>query len=76
MPMQSKKFTNEIGNPIQIKVKKHNGKGTNHKTGKKVAYRGANIQIIGPTSVSENEITRQEAQELLKTLKAFFKHNP
>jgi hypothetical protein len=71
--MERKKFTNEIGNKIDIKVKKKNGKGIEYKTGILKAYKGVEIDIIGPTSMSSNEITIREAVELYNALGAFLK---
>jgi hypothetical protein len=76
MPMQSKTFVNEVGNSIEVKVRKKNGVGTNHTTQSKVPYRGVYIQMIGPTSESSNEVTRHEAMELYHALRLFFKNNP
>ena len=75
MPMVKKVFRNEIGNSITIKVKKKNGRGVNHETKQSIKYQGVNVEIIGPTSMSGNEITIMEAKELLSALKQFFKEN-
>lgn len=72
--METTKFINEIGNKIQIKIKNKNGVGKNYKTGEKIKYKGASVQIIGPTSMSENEITYMEAVELHKVLSKFLKN--
>lgn len=71
--MKKIKFINEIGNTIIIKIKKHNDYGINYKTKEKKKYNGVSISIIGPTSMSENEITLQEAKELYKLLGQFLK---
>lgn len=73
--MAKSKFVNEIGNSIEIKVKKRNGTGTNYANKKKCTYRGVVVEIIGPTSMSSNEITLMEARKLLATLQTFFREN-
>jgi len=64
-------FINEIGNPIKIKVKNQKDIGINYKTKVKETFTGVSIAIRGPTSESENIITRQEAEHLYKCLKQF-----
>ena len=64
-------FINEIGNKIKIKIKKQKDTGINYKTKEKINFTGVSISIIGPTSVSENNITYKEAEELYLTLKKF-----
>lgn len=71
--MEQIKFTNEIGNKIEIKVKNKNDIATNNKTKEKVKFKGVNIKMIGPTSMSENMITREEAKMLHKTLGKFLR---
>ena len=44
---------------------------TNFQTKEKINFTGVNIQIIGPTSMSENLITHKEAEELYNSLKTF-----
>jgi hypothetical protein len=64
-------FINEIGNHIKIKIKNIKDTGTNYKTKEKFVFTGVNILIQGPTSESENTITKQEAEELYSALKKF-----
>ena len=45
------------------------------KTGNKFKFDSVNIQLIGPTSMSENIITYKEAKEIYKGLSVFFKEN-
>jgi len=68
--MEIKNFINEVGNKIQIKIKNKRITAKNNKTKK---YKGVSIQIIGPTSMSENNINYNEAVELHKALKKFLK---
>lgn len=56
-----KKFTNELGNEITITI--------SEETIDRVE--GVLIQIEGPTSTSENHITRLEAEMLKNELDAF-----
>jgi hypothetical protein len=56
-------FTNELGNNISISIETEDA-------AKNVA--GVNIKIIGPTSMSENIITVQEAKVLQKLLNDYF----
>lgn len=67
----SKRFTNEIGNPIYISVEAVKDTGTNAKTGKRSTFDAVKITVEGPTSTSENTLTRQEAAELLSCLARF-----
>ncbi len=67
------KFINEINNDIKIRISKYKGFGVNSKTQQKIAHKGVKIQMFGPTSMSENEITVKEAKELYKSLGEFFK---
>lgn len=69
----STNFTNEIGNDIKIKIKNKKDTGTNYKTKKKIKFTGVSICIQGPTSISENIITRDEAEKLYECLKQFLK---
>lgn len=64
-------FINELGNKIKIKIKNKRDTGMNCKTKEKITFNGVSLSIIGPSSVSENIITRQEAEELYFTLKQF-----
>ena len=66
-------FTNEIGNKIKIKINKYKGIGTNAKSKEKISYKGIKISIIGPHSISENEITKEEAIHLYNYLGLFLK---
>ena len=73
--MERKKFINEIGNKIVVRIKKKNGRGTNHKTKETKKYQGVSIALIGPTSMSENEITNMEAVMIYKCLKQYLEKN-
>ncbi len=64
-------FINEIDNPIKIKIKNKKDTGTNYKTKKKFTFTGVSILIQGPTSESENIVTKKEAEELYNALKQF-----
>jgi len=64
-------FINELGNKIKIKIKNKKDTGINHKTKEKFTFTGISINIQGPTSESENVITKQEAEELYYSLKQF-----
>jgi len=81
MPMEQKRgdkgvatsiFTNEIGNPIRVRVEETQDTGTNAKTQKRSTFNAVKIVIEGPTSISENTLTRQEAFELLRCLQQMF----
>jgi len=65
-------FTNEIGNPIHIRVEETQDTGENAKTKKRSTFDAVHIVIEGPTSTSENTLTRQEAAELLRCLRQIF----
>lgn len=65
-------FTNEIGNPIRIRVEETKDAGTNAKTQKRSTFDAVKIVIEGPTSISENTLTRQEAFEMLRCLQQMF----
>lgn len=78
MPLSSRKkdkglvtshFDNEIGNPIHVRVEETRDTGTNARTGKRSEFDAVHIVIEGPTSTSENTLTRMEAQELLRCLR-------
>ena len=69
--MLIKRFKNEIGNKIIIKIKTKRDTGTNFETKEKIKFSGVSISIEGPESVSENIITREEAEELCSTLEKF-----
>lgn len=66
--MISSTFINEIGNKIRIKIKKQKETKANATTNELIQFVGVSITIIGPTSETENIITRQEAEELYKCL--------
>lgn len=63
------RFTNEIGNPIRIVVEATRDTGTNARTGKSSSFDAVKLVVIGPTSTSENTLTRQEAETLLDCLR-------
>jgi hypothetical protein len=65
-------FVNEIGNKIKIKIKNEKDVGVNYKTKEKIPFTGVSIAMFGPTSVSENVVTPQEAEELYLALHKFF----
>ena len=65
-------FANEVGNTITITVAEQDGVGINNDSKKRVAFRGVCVTIEGPTSVAENSITLQEAEQLYAALGAFF----
>ena len=64
-------FKNEIGNNIIIRIKNKKDTGTNFKTKEEFKFTGVSISIEGPSSVSENVITNQEAEELYMALDKF-----
>jgi hypothetical protein len=66
-------FTNELENKIKIKIKNQQDLGVNYKTQQKIKFNGISISIIGPTSVSENVITLEEAIQLHKCLGEYLK---
>jgi hypothetical protein len=81
MPLESRRsdkglvtshFRNEIGNQIHIRVEETQDTGTNAKTKKRSTFDAVHIVIEGPTSTSENTLTRQEAAELLRCLQQIF----
>ncbi|KKU22507.1 MAG: hypothetical protein UX31_C0001G0025 [Candidatus Nomurabacteria bacterium GW2011_GWA1_46_11] len=57
-----KQFKNELGNNIQVKVTSKEIDGTP----------GVMIYISGPTSLSENQITKMEAEVILNGLESLF----
>jgi hypothetical protein len=65
-------FTNEFKNKIKIVVK--NKQDTIIINKKKHKFTGVSIFIGGPTSETENIITRKEAQVLYKQLSKYLKH--
>ena len=70
-PAASATFTNELGNRIRVCVKSARSSAVEYKTGKSVKFTGVGIAITGPTSMSENIVTRREAEELFYMLKKF-----
>ena len=64
-------FKNELGNKIIIRIKNKKDTGTNFKTQEEFKFTGVSISIEGPTSISENVITKQEAEELYIALEKF-----
>lgn len=64
----ARRFTNEIGNPIRVLVEETVDTGTNHETGRRYRFPAVRLVVEGPTSVSENTLTRGEAEELLACL--------
>lgn len=69
------KFTNELGNKIDIKVTSTSTTGVNNE-GAKRRFNAVKLTIVGPTSLSENTITLVEARELLKCLREYLKGQP
>jgi len=59
---------NEIGNTIRIVVEETEDTGTNAVTGRHCRFRALRLVMEGPTSLSENTITRKEAEVLLDCL--------
>ena len=66
-------FINELNNKIKIKIKNQKDFGVNYKTQQKIKFDGISISIIGPTSVSDNVITIEEAIQLHKCLDEYLK---
>ena len=66
-------FINELNNKIKIKIKNQKDFGVNYKTQQKIKFDGISISIIGPTSVSDNVITLEEAIQLHKCLDEYLK---
>lgn len=64
-------FINEIGNHIKIKIKNKKDTGINYKSKEKITFSGVSILIQGPTSESENIVTKREAEEMYYALKKF-----
>ena len=64
----TRRFTNEIGNPIRVVVVETRDTGTNAKTGTVSSFDAVKLVVIGPTSTSENTLTRREARVLLDCL--------
>lgn len=68
-------FNNEINNKITLKIKNVKDTNKNHKTKNEYKFDAVNIQLTGPTSISENIITYKEAEELYIGLKDFLSKN-
>ena len=68
-PLRSaRRFTNEIGNPIRLVVEETTDTGTNAETGRRYRFEAVRLVVEGPTSLSENTLTRDEAEVLLDCL--------
>lgn len=63
-----RRFLNEIGNTIRIVVEETEDSGTNAVTGQRYRFQALRLAMEGPTSLSENTITRKEAEVLLDCL--------
>jgi hypothetical protein len=68
--MYKNSFKNELTNKITIKIKKTKDTFTD-KTGETHKFNAVSVQLIGPTSMSENIITYKEAEELYTGLATF-----
>jgi hypothetical protein len=64
----TRRFRNEIGNSITVAVEETEDTGTRADSGEDATFDAVRIVIEGPTSVSENTITRKEAEVLLSSL--------
>ena len=73
--MYKNNFNNELNNKITLKIKNVKDSNKNSKTENKYKFDAVNIQLIGPTSMSENIITYKEAEELYKGLKEYLSKN-
>jgi len=73
--MYKTNFNNEINNKITLKIKNVKDSNKNNKTKNEYKFDAVNIQLIGPTSMSENIITYKEAEELYLGLKDFLSKN-
>ena len=73
--MYKTNFNNEINNKITLKIKNVKDSNKNSKTKNEYKFDAVNIQLIGPTSMSENIITYKEAEELYLGLKNFLSKN-
>lgn len=63
------KFTNELHNPIRLKVQLKPISGVRADTQEAMKNMpGVLIELEGPTSLSENHITRMEAEKLYSEL--------
>jgi hypothetical protein len=65
----ARRFTNEIGNPIRVLVEETRDTGTNAETGARSSFDAVRLVVVGPTSMSENTLTRMEAEVLLDCLR-------
>jgi len=72
----ARRFTNEIGNPIRVLVEETRDTGTNAETGVRSSFDAVRLVVVGPTSVSENTLTRQEAEVLLDCLRRVLEPTP
>ena len=63
------RFTNEIGNKIRIIVEQTRDTGTSESTGEEHVFDAIKIVVVGPTSTSENTLTRREAEVLYDCLR-------
>ena len=70
----SKKFVNEIGNPIMFSSKITTDTATNKKTQKRFSFDAINMRLSGPTSVSENTVTIMEAKVMMQGLRKTLKN--
>ena len=64
----NKSFRNELGNPISISIRRGKAQKPEEKNVHMV-----NVRLIGPTSMSENIITRMEAKEMGKALRHYLR---
>ena len=68
--MEERKFKNELGNSIVVKVKSAASEKAT-KDGKPIRVPCVNISIAGPTSISENVVTLEEARKIRDALAAW-----
>lgn len=64
----NKSFRNELGNNISISIRRGKAQKPEEKNVHMV-----NVRLIGPTSMSENIITRMEAKEMGKALRQYLR---
>ena len=64
-------FKNIYTSIFLIKIKNKKDTGRNYKTNEKFTFTAVSILIQGPTSESENIVTRQEAEEMYECLRKF-----
>ena len=60
---------------MNLIIKSVKDKGQNYMTKNKYKFNATKIQIIGPTSMTENTLTNKEAYILYKKLKEYFQSN-